>query len=224
VIELEHIDVDLGTRRVLSGITVRLAAHRTAVIGSNGSGKSTFARLINGLVTPVAGSVRVHGLDPQRDRRRVRRLVGFVFTDPDAQIVMPTVAEDVAFSLRGRGLSRAEVDERVAAVLGEHGLGEHADQPAHDLSGGQKQRLALCSVLVTKPGVLVADEPTTLLDAAGTRQIRRLLAGLPMQQVIVTHDLGLAADCDEAILFDGGRLVRQGAPEAVIAEYESLLC
>src|SRR4029079_3945397 len=135
---------------------------RVGVIGANGSGKSTFARMINGLVLPTAGQVTVDGLDTRTDGREVRRRVGFCFTDPDAQIVMPTVGEDVAFGLRRRGLSKAEATARVTDALAAYGLADHADHPAHLLSGGQKQLLALTSVLVTEPALLVMDQPTTL--------------------------------------------------------------
>src|SRR6185312_15782946 len=108
-------------------------------------------------------------------------------TDPDAQIVMPTVAEDVAFSLRRSGLDRAARAARVDAVLERFRLAEHADHPAHLLSGGQKQLLALAAVLVTEPAVLVCDEPTTLLDARNARRVAQLLAGLEQQVVLVTH-------------------------------------
>ncbi len=160
------------------------------MIGSNGSGKSTFARTLNGLVTPTTGEVRVHGIDPVRQSRQLRRRVGFVFSNPDTQIIMPTVAEDAAFSLRGRGLSRAEVRERVAAALDRIGLSEYADSPAHTLSGGQKQLLALCAVLIGEPSLVVADEPTAYLDAANSRRIAGfLLDQMPQQLVLVTHDL-----------------------------------
>lgn len=219
-ISLETVTVDYGNRLALADVTVRLDQHRIAVIGANGSGKSTFARLLNGLETPTSGALRVHGLDPVRQGKQLRRKVGFVFTNPDAQIVMPTVAEDVAFSLRGRGLSASEVADRVASVLDAHGLGDHADAAAFSLSGGQKQLLALCSVLVTEPDLLVADEPTTLLDAANTRRIADLLAGLEQQVVLVTHNLRLAERCDIALRFEEGRLVEQGDPVDVVGRYE----
>ena len=168
-----------GTRRVLDDVTLALAEQRVGVIGANGSGKSTFARLLNGLVLPTSGRVSVDGFDTRSQGREVRRRVGFCFTDPDAQIVMPTVAEDVGFGLRRRGLARSEVDARVAAALSAYGLAEHADHPAHLLSGGQKQLLALASVLVTEPSVLVMDEPTTLLDLRNAAIIARVVATLP---------------------------------------------
>ncbi len=219
-ISLSGVNVDYENRRALIDVTTRLDAHRIAVIGANGSGKSTFARLLNGLETPTSGSVRVHGIDPVRQGKQLRRRVGFIFTNPDAQIVMPTVAEDVAFSLRGRGLSKSEIAERVASVLADNGLGDHADAPAHSLSGGQKQLLAICSVLVSEPELLVADEPTTLLDAANTRRIADLFARLPQQMVLVTHNLRLAERCDVVLLFEDGRLVEQGEPTDVVGRYE----
>ncbi|SEB84897.1 biotin transport system ATP-binding protein [Paramicrobacterium humi] len=223
VIELDHVSVRhaAADREVvaLDDVSLVTAARKIAVIGLNGSGKSTFARLLNGLRTPTSGRVTVGGLDAAKDVRALRRRVGFVFTNPDAQIVMPTVAEDVAFSLRGRGLSRAEIAERVGLVLAENGLADRADVPAHDLSGGQKQLLAIASVLAAGPSLVVADEPTTLLDARNARRIGDLLLGLPQQSVIVTHDLRLAAACDEALLFDRGRLVTAGEPAPVVDRY-----
>ena len=158
-------------RQVLDGIDVLLQERRIGIVGANGSGKSTFARMLNGLVLPTAGAVSIDGRDTRKEGREVRRRVGFCFTDPDAQIVMPTVAEDVAFGLRRRGLSKATIRARVDAILTAYGLDTHADHPAHLLSGGQKQLLALASVLVTEPDLLVMDEPTTLLDLRNAMMI-----------------------------------------------------
>ncbi|KJQ55582.1 energy-coupling factor ABC transporter ATP-binding protein [Microbacterium sp. SA39] len=213
----ERVSVDLDGRTVLDDVTLDLAAPTIAVIGANGSGKSTFARLLNGLVSPSSGRVSVHGKDTVRDRTAVRRGVGFVFANPDAQILMPTPAEDLALSLRGR--PRVEIARRVAETLDAHGLAGHADAPASTLSGGQKQMLALASVLITEPDLIVADEPTTLLDLRNARRIGDLLLAQAAQVVLVTHDLDLAARCDMAVLFDDGRMVDTGPPAQVIAEY-----
>ena len=224
-IVFDDVSVDFGERPALKNVSVALGQKRIAVIGSNGSGKSTFARLLNGLVTPTSGSVRVHGFDPMKQGRELRQTVGFIFSNPDAQIVMPTVSEDVAFSLRGRllhgrKLSRIEVADRVAEALETFGLTPHAEAPAHSLSGGQKQLLALCSVLITEPSLVVADEPTALLDAVNTKRISaHLLDALPQQVVLVTHNMALAARCDVAVRFEGGRLVDLGEPAAVIDSY-----
>lgn len=212
-----------GARRVLDDVTVRLEEQRVGVIGANGSGKSTFARLLNGLVLPSSGTVRVDGLDTRREGREVRRRVGFCFTDPDAQIVMPTVAEDVAFGLRRRGLTRAEVAARVEQALATYGLADHADHPAHLLSGGQKQLLALASVLVTEPRVLVMDEPTTLLDLRNAMRIARVVAGLPQQVVLVTHHLDLLADFDRVLVFESGRVVCDDVPAVAVPYYRGLM-
>jgi biotin transport system ATP-binding protein len=220
VIELDGVSVDLDGRRVLDEVTVHLDQHRIAVIGANGSGKSTFARLLDGLVTPSRGTARVLGFDVAREVKRVRAEVGFVFTNPDAQILMPTVAEDVRLSLKGSGLDRAATDARVASALASYGLAEHADAPAYSLSGGQKQLLALASVLVREPRLVIADEPTTLLDLGNARRIASLLIDeLPAHLVVVTHDLELAARCDIALRFDRGRLTEVGEPADVVARY-----
>ncbi|WOF21727.1 ABC transporter ATP-binding protein [Microbacterium betulae] len=221
-IRLDGVSVTAGETRILSDVTVRLDQRRIAVIGANGSGKSTFARLLDGLVAPSAGRVRVHGLDVARERRALRARVGFVFTNPDAQILMPTVAEDVALSLKGAGLSRTQIAERVREELDRHGLAAHADQPAYSLSGGQKQLLALVSVLIRRPALVVADEPTTLLDLGNSRRMADLLVDeVESQTVIVTHDLDLAARCDVVLRFADGRLAETGAPDDVIAGYRA---
>ncbi|MCZ0708451.1 ABC transporter ATP-binding protein [Microbacterium paraoxydans] len=219
-VRLDGVGVTVDGRVLLDDVTLELTAPRIAVIGANGSGKSTFARLLNGLMTPTTGTVTVHGLDALRERTAVRRRVGFVFTDPDAQILMPTPAEDLALSLRGR--PRGDIAARVQETLDRHGLGAHADIPASSLSGGQKQMLALAAVLLSEPALIVADEPTTLLDLRNARRIGDLLLEQDAQVLTVTHDLELAARCDTAVLFDGGRVVEQGDPESVIARYRRL--
>lgn len=212
-----------AARRVLADVTMTLSESRIGVVGANGSGKSTFARLLNGLVLPSEGAVTVDGLSTSRDGAAVRRRVGFCFTDPDAQIVMPTVAEDVAFSLRRHGLSRAQVQARVTDLLAEMDLADHADHPAHQLSGGQKQLLALASVLVLDPDILVLDEPTTLLDLRNARRFGERLAGLRQQVVLVTHQLDQLTDFDRVIVFERGRVIADGLPDLALAAYREVV-
>ena len=211
-----------GDRGVLDGIDLTLTEHRIGIIGANGSGKSTLARMINGLVTPTSGTVTVDGLDTHRQGRQVRKKVGFVFTDPDHQIIMPTVAEDVAFSLRRSSLNRAARAARVTRVLSEFGLAGHRDHPTHLLSGGQKQLLALAAIMVTAPEVLVADEPTTLLDLRNSRLIRSTLAELEQQVIVVTHQLDLLADFDRVLVIDRGRVAADGTPADSIGYYREM--
>lgn len=212
-----------GERRVLDGIDVQLGEQRIGIVGANGSGKSTLARMINGLIVPDTGRVTVDGLDTRREGRAVRRRVGFVFTDPDHQIVMPTVAEDVAFSLRRTDLSREQRSARVRVILERFGLLDHADHPSHLLSGGQKQLLALAAVLVTEPQTLVADEPTTLLDLRNTRLIAETLAGLDQQVVVVTHQLELLESFDRVLVVDAGHIVADDDPTPALRHYRSLV-
>jgi biotin transport system ATP-binding protein len=223
VIELDDVRVRLGQRDVLCGISASLPERRIGVIGANGSGKSTLARLLNGLILPTSGTVTVLGDDTRRAAARIRRRVGFLFTDPDAQIVMPSVAEDVAFSLRRRKLPREEVERRVAEVLERYGLAGHADHPAHHLSGGQKQLLALCSVLVLEPEILVMDEPTTLLDLRHSRLVAEVLRDLPQQMIVISHDLALLEDFDRLLVIDDGRIAADAAPRAAIGHYRKLM-
>ena len=223
VIEARGVSHRYGERTVVADLDVRVDEQRVGVVGANGSGKSTFARMLNGLVLPTSGQVSVDGLDTRKDGKEVRRRVGFCFTDPDAQIVMPTVAEDVAFGLRRRGLSKGEVARRVTLTLAAYGLADHADHPAHRLSGGQKQMLALASVLVTEPAMLVMDEPTTLLDLRNAQLVSQVVATLPQQVVLVTHHLDLLDGFDRVLVFDEGRLVCDDEPVTAVAHYRKLM-
>jgi biotin transport system ATP-binding protein len=209
--------------RLLGPVTLRLDERRVAVVGANGSGKSTLARLAAGLVRPSAGAVRVDGLDTARDATAVRRHVGFLFTDADAQLLMPTPVEDVLLSLRRTAVPPER--RRAAALewLDRFGLAGHADLPVHVLSGGQKQLLALTSVLATSPSVLVCDEPTTLLDLRWRTVVDEVLAGLDQQVIVVTHDLDAAATADRALVVDAGAVVADGDPAVAMGAYRELM-
>ena len=222
-IELRGVGHRYGDRTVLADVDLRLSERRIGVIGANGSGKSTFARLLNGLVVPTEGTVLVDGLDTRTSVREVRRRVGFVFQDPDAQIVHPTVAEDVGYGLENQGVPAGERAERVTEVLARYGLDGHADHPAHLLSGGQKQLLAIAGVLVMRPARIVFDEPTTLLDLVNARRVASVIAGLEQQAVVITHDLELLDAFDRVLVIDGGRIVEDGAPEDSVAAYRKLM-
>ncbi|MEV6320714.1 ABC transporter ATP-binding protein [Nocardia sp. NPDC051787] len=208
-------------RKVLQDIDLRISERRVGIIGANGSGKSTLARMINGLLTPTAGTVTVDGVDAARKGAQVRRKVGFVFTDPDTQIVMPTVAEDLAFSLRRTGLSKQEVAARVREILERFGLADHAEHPAHLLSGGQKQLLAIGAVLIRRPEVIVADEPTTLLDLRNARLIAEALDAVDQQVIVVTHQLSLLEGFDRVIVIDNGAVAFDGTPSDAVPAYRA---
>lgn len=224
MIRLDGVTHAYDNRPVLRGITAELSERRIGIIGANGSGKSTLARTFNGLVVPDSGTVETLGLDVRKQVSEVRRRVGFMFADASAQIVMPTPAEDVALSLRPPGRRRKPpVDKgRVAAVLAEFGLADHADAPAQLLSSGQKQMLAFASVLVTDPEILVCDEPTTLLDLRNVLKVRDRLAALEQQVILLTHHLDMLDDFDRVLVMDDGALVFDGAPADAIAFYRDL--
>jgi biotin transport system ATP-binding protein len=223
-IHLKNVGVRLGDTDVLDDVSLDLDARTVAVIGENGSGKSTFARLIGGLLPRTSGELGVLGIDPARRSAELRRRIAIVFSNPDAQIIMPTVAEDVAFSLRADRLQAAELEQRVAAALERFGLTDLAERASHDLSGGQKQMLALCGAFVRNPELVIADEPTAYLDARNARRVAdHLFEDTGHRLVLVTHDLALAARCDQAVLFAGGSLVAHGEPDGIIARYEAVL-
>ncbi|GAA3695444.1 ABC transporter ATP-binding protein [Zhihengliuella alba] len=207
-----------ATRDLLEPVTLTLTERRVAVIGANGSGKSTLLKLVNGLARPSSGRVLVDGACTARDTGRVRRTVGFLFTDPLAQLVMPVVVEDVELSLRARVRDRAERRRRALAILERLGIERLAERSIYDLSGGERQLAALATVLAAGQRILVADEPTTLLDLRNDALLRRTLEGLEQQVVYATHDLDFAAAADRALVVEDGRIVFDGpAPEAVAA-------
>ena len=212
-----------GSKALLEGIDLDFAEHRIALIGANGSGKSTLLRLLNGLILPTSGTVTVDGHDTRRAASTVRRLVGFTFTDPLSQLVLPTPLDDVQLSLRARMRDRAA--RRAAALdwLARYGLAELAESSIYDLSGGERQLAALVSVLAVEPSVLVCDEPTTLLDLRNRNLVAGVLAELPHQVIVATHDLDLAAQSERVLLLEQGRVVADGAPAEVIAHYRGLM-
>ena len=222
-IVFENVSHDFGAELVVDDVSLVLRERRVGIVGANGSGKSTLARMINGLVTPVSGRVVVDGLDVARQGREVRRRVGFVFTNADNQIVMPTVREDVAFTLRRHKLEKADAAARVDATLQRVGLTELADRPAHRLSGGQKQLLAIASVLVAEPSIVVADEPTTLLDARNARRVAEHFDALDQQLVVVSHQLELLESFDRVIVMEAGRVVADDVPRAALDAYRALI-
>ena len=213
------LDAGAGRRTLIGPLDLTLREARITVIGANGSGKSTLLRLLNGLVLPTRGSVRVEGLDTARHGADVRRRVAFAFTDPIAQLVMPTGREDVELSLRRVHRSRSERRRAAEVVLERFGLAELADRSVHELSGGERQLMALAVVLATEPRLLVLDEPTTLLDLRNTMAMRRLLATLPQSVVTATHDLDLALDADRTLVIEAGSVVFDGAPGDAVEHY-----
>lgn len=223
MIEFDQVTMRFGELTVLDRISVSIGERRVAVVGANGSGKSTFARLLNGLVAPTEGSVRIDGLDTAKDARAVRRKVGFVFQNPDNQIVYPLVEEDIAFGLKNLKLPKAEIAARVDAVLARYGMESLRRRPAHLLSGGQKQMLAISAVLVMEPDYVVFDEPTTLLDLRNKRRVTRAIAEMQQTTVVVSHDLEFLEDFERVLVFEGGGIVCDAPPATALPFYRDLM-
>lgn len=217
--ELDRVSVEIEEARVLAEITVAFSERRLGVIGANGSGKSTFLRLLNGLQTPSDGALRIDGADIIRDPKAARRKVGFLFQNPEHQIVYPTVSEDLGFGLKGLKLSRQETAERVADGLARFGLEAFAERSVHRLSGGEKQLIALIGVLIMRPETIVMDEPTTLLDRRNTRRVMEAVAALEEQVVFATHDLDQLRAFERVLVLEAGRIAFDGAPAEAIEAY-----
>lgn len=249
-LELESVSVftelpEGGHRRILKDVSLRFTAKRTAVLGLNGSGKSTLLGLFNGLTHPDEGIVRVNGVDtleaPSRGSTGTRgnshgarshshgafEGVGMLFAQPEAQLIMPTVAEDIDLSLRraaaveGSALSGEQRLERIRELLRERGLEHLENQSVFTLSGGEKQLVALTSVLAARPQILLLDEPTTLLDLRNRARLLKHLESLDQMLVLSTHDLDLAASCDEAVIIHDGRLLAQEDAAQLVQQYRT---
>ncbi|MFZ5634498.1 MAG: energy-coupling factor transporter ATPase [Bacillota bacterium] len=210
----------------LDGITAAIdRGGFTAVIGPNGSGKSTLARHINGLLLPLAGSVTVAGMDTRNPRciPEIRRRVGFVFQNPDNQLVGATVEEDIAFGPENLGHSPASIRESVDFAMEVAGIKDLAGRAVHTLSGGQKQQLAIAGALAMRTECLVLDEPTSMLGPAGRRAvmdlIRKLAAGLGMTVILVTHFMEEAVFAGRVLVLHRGRIVMDGTPAEVFKSY-----
>lgn len=222
-IKFHDVSVAYEDTTILRDINASLTENRIGIIGANGGGKSTLVRLINGLGEATRGTVTVDGQDVAQHGADIRRKVGFVFSDAENQIVMPTVRQDIAFSLKRFKLGKEKVNTLVDASLHRFGLQAQADQSPHTLSGGQKQLLALAAVTVLEPQLIIADEPTTLLDLRNRDRIKREFAQLDQQVIVVTHDLEFLDDFDRVLCIDQGRIVADGQPAEVIDFYRNLM-
>lgn len=205
----------------LRGIDLAVAEGRSlALLGPNGAGKSTLLLHLNGILQPSSGSIRIDGTAISRTTLAdVRRKVGLVFQDPDDQLFMTTLYEDVAFGPLNNGVPPDEVDRLVHDALREVGLADAAGRPGHHLSFGQRKRAALATVLVMRPRVLVLDEPTSNLDPRSRRQMVALLASLGTTALLATHDMDVAWQlCTDAAVIDGGTIVAFGPRERILTD------
>ena len=209
----------------LRGVSFQVEAGQSvALIGANGAGKSTLLLHLNGTASPSRGTLRVNGLTVVKAHlAEIRRTVGMVFQDPDDQLFMPTVAEDVAFGPHNMGLAPEAVAARVRTALAEVDAWPLAAKPPYRLSAGEKRRVAIATVLAMEPAILVMDEPTSGLDSRGRRHLIELLRAFGHTKVIATHDLDLVLElCDRAIVLHEGAIVADGAPRDLFADSQLL--
>lgn len=196
------------------------AGERVAVLGPNGAGKTTLALHLNGILTPSSGKVRVGGTELSAETvREIRRRVGLIFQDPDDQLFMPTVEEDVAFGPRNFGASGSEVEQAVKTALEAVGETDLRTRAPHHLSGGERRKVAIATVLAVQSEVLVLDEPTSNLDPAGRRELVELLAGLSSTQLVISHDLPFVLElCPRSVVMNQGRIVADGSTQELLSD------
>ncbi len=214
---------------ILKGIDFSLQAGEwVTILGGNGSGKSTFAKLLNGLLVPNKGHISLFGVTPQTDDEiwRVRQRVGMIFQNPENQIVAMTVEDDVAFGLENLGVDPDEMEQRIDQVLEQLGIKEFRHREPHKLSGGQKQRLAIAGVLAMRPEVMIFDESTSMLDPQGTEDVLAIMKNLQQQGISIihiTHEMDEVYYCDRAIVFKQGKIIKMGNPREVLSDTQALL-
>ena len=212
-------------RLALDGVDLTVATgERVALLGPNGAGKTTLVLHLNGIHSPAAGHVAIGGLAVERTHlREIRRRVGVVFQDPDDQLFMPTVGEDVAFGPANLGVRGAALRERVDAALDRVGLAGFGDRAPHHLSLGERRRAAIATVLAMEPDVLVLDEPSANLDPVARRELAELLDRLDLTTLLVTHDLPYALQlCPRSVILDGGRIVADGPTGDLLRDRERM--
>ena len=213
---LDHVNLDIE------------AGSFVAILGHNGSGKSTFAKHLNAILLPTQGKVYVDGMDTTDEDKLldIRRTVGMVFQNPDNQIVASVVEEDVAFAPENLGVPSDEIRRRVDEALEAVGMTEYARHAPHLLSGGQKQRVAIAGVLAMRPRCIVLDEPTAMLDPVGRREVLdtvcRLQRELGMTVVLITHHMDEAARAQRLVVMDNGHVVKDGPPAQVFQDVVGL--
>ena len=219
-----HFDYPDGTSALRGVDLVVQPGERVAVLGPNGAGKTTLMLHSNGLLRARSGSIRVAGqLLADESLAQIRQQVGMVFQDPDDQLFMPTVADDVAFGPANAGLSQAEITARVENALTEVGMWAQRDRPPHHLSLGQRRRVAVATVLAMDPELLVLDEPSSNMDPTSRRELADILLSSGRTLAMVTHDLPYAAQiCPRAVILNEGRIKADGPTLQLLADEQLL--
>jgi biotin transport system ATP-binding protein len=218
-ITLTAASVTITGKTILPPLTLSLTERRIGIVGRNGSGKTTFLRLIAGLIPPTEGAVSVDGIDPSGDRKGLIARLGILFQNPDHQIIFPIVEEELSFGLRQMGIPADEALAAARARLQIENRLHWAKAPVASLSQGQRHYLCLLAVLLMNPGTILLDEPFSGLDIPTTTQLRRHLDGLPQRLITISHDPVALAGYDRVIWLEGGRIMADGGAPATLAAY-----
>jgi biotin transport system ATP-binding protein len=218
-IELCNASYAIAGRPILTGLSLHLTERRIGIIGRNGSGKSTFLRLVAGLIAPTAGTVAVGGLAPASDRKAMLSRIGILFQNPDHQIIFPTVGEELAFGLRQQGLGKAAAAEQVQSLLARHGRSHWEPQSVTALSQGQRHFLCLLAILAMGPQTILLDEPFAGLDLPTQARLGRALESLPQRLILITHDPRALESYERVIWLENGQVRADGKAGPIMAEF-----
>ncbi|WP_244527172.1 energy-coupling factor ABC transporter ATP-binding protein [Pseudovibrio ascidiaceicola] len=216
----DYVSIERSGSTIISDLSVVLPDQRVGIIGRNGSGKSTLVRSLNGLLPVSAGSLRVHGVSAEEGAKKLARVTGFVFQNPDHQLIFPTALEELSFGLRQIGVSKVDAKVQSLALMSDHGIEPLAERPVHELSEGQKQLICILAVLIMEPKLVVLDEPFSSLDMRTRAALRRKLERLDQQILFVSHELDALSDYDKVLWIEDGKLKQFGVPADVLAAYQ----
>lgn len=223
IIELKSVTCKADDQIIIDDISCRIENRQTAIIGANGSGKSTFIRLLNGLILPDSGTVTVDSRSTEgKTGNAVRKDIGFMFQNPEHQIIWPMVKEDLAFSLKNHGYDKLQYNERIDAILAKLKISYLKEAMAHELSGGERQLVALAGLLIIEPKWLIFDEPTAMLDLTNELNIKNIIQNLKQQVIVVTHDLEWAKKFERILWIENGRIMGDGTSE-IVTQYHQYI-
>ena len=222
-IQFENVSLSLNARKLLNAVTLDIQEQRVGVIGRNGSGKTSFARLLCGLLAPSSGRVRVNGNDLFKHRAAALKTVGILFQNPDHQIIFPTVLEELSFGLTQQGQRKAEAMQNATKILQQFDRLDWAERTIATLSQGQRHLVCLLSVLAMAPPLLVLDEPFAGLDLPTKTYLQNLLYGLDQSVLHITHDLQALAEYERVIWLEKGQVVGDGLPKHIIPTFENAM-
>tara|TARA_R110002072_G_scaffold131196_2_gene270582 strand:- start:986 stop:1711 length:726 start_codon:yes stop_codon:yes gene_type:complete len=221
LIELDHVFYTPDGAGVLHDVTVQASERRIGIVGRNGSGKTSLARMLAGLVTPTSGTAAIAGINVAKDRKTALTHVGILFQNPDHQIIFPSVEEEISFGLKQQGQSAVQAAENTGLILQQFDRLHWAKAAIHQLSQGQRQLVCLMSILAMKPRLIILDEPFAGLDIPTTMHLSRLLEGLDAHLVQITHDPAHLAGYDRVLWVDEGRIIHDGAADQVTAAFQT---